>query len=61
MELKKVRMLVTRRGSHDQYRFFKYEEGKEYNLPKTLADNYLSKGVATQDPIPEPKKKKKGR
>ena len=46
---RRVRMLQTRKGQHHPLHLFKYEAGKSYWLPETLAKNYIEKGIAIED------------
>jgi len=52
----KVKMLETRSGRHDRFRFFKFLEGEVYNLPETLATQLVRKGIAeaTEEEVIKP-------
>lgn len=58
----KVKMLKTRKGSFDPYRFFCFKEGGIFNVPNMLALAYIKQGVAEQvveEEKPAKRKKKK--
>lgn len=65
--MKRVRMIHTRSGRHNQYQAFRYDAGKTFYLPDNIADLYISQGAAIEDKsleaAPEtkakPKRKKK--
>lgn len=54
----KIRMLQTRRGTHDGYIFFCYEAGKVYNLKRGIAEAFIQNGAAELYKEPQSKKKK---
>jgi len=47
----KIRMLITAQGSPDGYTICLYEQGKEYEVSKALAQNFVfQQGIA--EPVP---------
>lgn len=60
--MKRVRMIETRSGRHNQYQAFRYDAGKTFYLPNNVADLYISQGAAMEDKsldeAPEVKTKK---
>lgn len=65
--MKRVRMIETRSGRHNQYQAFRYDAGKTFYLPPTMANLFIERGWAMEDKsldaAPEtktkPKRKKK--
>ena len=55
----KIKMLETRSGFHDRFRSFKYSEGQVYDLPKSLASQYIDSGIAVDTDVIIQKQKKK--
>lgn len=65
--MKRVRMIQTRSGRHNQYQAFRYDAGKTFYLPDNMANLFIERGWAIEDKsldaAPEtkakPKRKKK--
>lgn len=49
----RIRMLVTRTGSPDGVHAERFEQGRVYDLPASLAGPYLAKGYAEEDKMVE--------
>lgn len=47
--MKRVRMIQTRSGRHNEYQAFRYDAGKTFNLPDNIANLYISQGAAMED------------
>lgn len=47
--MKRVRMIETRSGRHNEYQAFRYDAGKSFFLPNNVADLYISQGAAMED------------
>lgn len=47
--MKRVRMIETRSGRHNEYQAFRYDAGKAFHLPDNIADLYISQGAAMED------------
>jgi hypothetical protein len=61
--MKRVRMIQTKSGRHNEYQAFRYDAGKTFYLPDNIANLYISQGAAMEDKsvdaAPETKKRKK--
>jgi hypothetical protein len=62
--MKRVRMIQTRSGRHNEYQAFRYDAGKTFYLPDNIANLYISQGAAMEDksvdaPAETKKKRKK--
>ena len=63
----RVRMLQTRSGRHNMYQAFRYDAGKTFHIPDSMAKLFIERGWAIEDKsldeAPEtkakPKRKKK--
>lgn len=49
MNSRKIRMLVTHRGSPDGINVNEYQAGQKYDLPERLAQIFLDAGYAEED------------
>lgn len=47
----RVRMKTTRRGSPDGIHAVEYEVGKVYDLPPSLAQPWLERGICEEDKV----------
>lgn len=45
----KIRMLRTLKGSPDGIEVREYEAGRKYDIPESLAANFLGQGAAEED------------
>ena len=62
MKTIKIKMLETRRGIRGPFQPFKHEAGTECNVPLSLAQSYIEKGIAeliTDQSNTKQKRKKK--
>lgn len=47
--MKRVRMIETRSGRHNEYQAFRYDAGKTFYLPDNIANLYIQQGAAMED------------
>ena len=47
--MKRVRMIETRSGRHNEYQAFRYDAGNTFYLPDNIAKLYIEQGAAMED------------